>query len=79
MRRDKAGSSVAEIDLVVPSMVCDGCAETIRTALKALPGVRDVKVSLWRKRVSVRYEPAQLQEAEIRQAIGSSGFAVAEA
>jgi len=59
-------------------MVCDGCAETIRTALMALPGVHEVNVGLSRKRVRVRYEADRLQEAEIRQAIGSSGFAVAE-
>ena len=59
-------------------MICDGCAETIRSALMALPGVRDVKVSLRRKRVRVRYEAALLQEANLRHAIVASGFAVAD-
>jgi copper chaperone CopZ len=77
MKREEAGGAVAELALAVPSMVCDGCAETILTALKALPGVRDVKVSLWRKRVRVRFEPSQLDEAEIRQAIAAAGFAEA--
>jgi copper chaperone CopZ len=77
MKREQAASDVAELDLAVPSMVCDGCAETIRAALKALPGVRDVKVSLWHKRVRVRFEPSRLEEARIRQVIAAAGFAEA--
>ncbi|KAB2913233.1 MAG: heavy-metal-associated domain-containing protein [Hyphomicrobiaceae bacterium] len=78
MKREQAGNAVAELDLAVPSMVCDGCAEAIRTALAKLPGVRDVKVSPWRRRVRLRYEAARIQQGEIRQAISNAGFAVAE-
>ena len=76
MRSESTAGAIAEFDLAVPSMVCDGCAETIRAALMALPGVREVKVSLWRKRVRVRYERGRLGENEIRRAITASGFAV---
>jgi copper chaperone CopZ len=79
MAPENRSDPIAELEFSVPAMVCDGCAETIRNALAALPGVREVKVGLWRKRVRVRYEPARVQEAQLKQAIASAGFAVAEA
>lgn len=79
MAHDSRSDTIAEVEFSVPSMVCDGCAERIRSALSALPGVREVKVGLWRKRVRVRYEAARVQEAQLEEAIGSVGFAVAEA
>lgn len=68
-----------ELDVSVPSMVCDGCADKIRTALAAMPGAREVKVGLWRKRVRIRYQPAQLQPAHLTEAIVAAGFPVADA
>jgi copper chaperone CopZ len=74
VKRREAGDTISDVDLGVPSMVCDGCAERIRTALMALPGIRDVKVSLWRKRVCIRYEADRLREAQIRETIAACGF-----
>jgi len=68
-----------ELDVSVPSMVCDGCADKIRTALAAMPGVREVKVGLWRKRVRIRYEPGLLQPAQVTDVILAAGFPVADA
>jgi copper chaperone CopZ len=79
MAHDSRSDPIAEIEFSVPSVVCDGCAEKIRNALTALPGVHEVKVGLWRKRVRVRYEAARVQEAQLKETIGSVGFAVAEA
>lgn len=79
MEGESRTDPTTELELSVPSMVCDGCAEKIRNAVTALPGVHEVKVGLWRKRVRVRYEPTRVQEAQLKQAIASAGFAVAEA
>jgi copper chaperone CopZ len=78
MEEDMTGEE-KELDVSVPSMVCDGCADKIRTALAALPGVREVRVGLWRKRVRIRYEPALLQPVQLTDAIVAAGFAVADA
>jgi copper chaperone CopZ len=78
MEKDMAEDE-KELDVSVPSMVCDGCAEKIRTALTALPGVREVKVGLWRKRVRVRYEPARVEEGQLKETIAAAGFTVADA
>lgn len=79
MMRDAAPDVVAEIEFSVPSMVCDGCAENIDKALKAIPGVLQVKPKLWRKRVLVRYEPSKVVPMQIKDAIGGAGFSAVEA
>jgi copper chaperone CopZ len=75
---EAAAGRLAELELLVPSMVCEGCAEKIGDALRPLPGVREVRPDLARKRVSVRYEPARVQESELRDALASAGFGAAE-
>jgi cation transport ATPase len=65
---------LAEVDFLIPNMVCEGCAQKISTALTALPGVRDVKPRVPQKHVSVRYEPAKVQEQGLKDAVEKAGF-----
>lgn len=69
-----ATSPLAKVEFSVPSMVCDGCAEKIRLALTAIPGVHGVKSKLWRKRVHVRYEASMLEASQIKNAIAATGY-----
>ena len=69
-----AAGPCAEIEFSVPSMVCDGCADKIRSALTALPGVQSVKPRLWRKRVRVRFDPSAVQDTQIRKALDEAGY-----
>jgi copper chaperone CopZ len=55
-------------------MVCDGCADKIRRALTALPGVQTVKPRLWRKRVRVRFDPSKVEDAQIQEALEEAGY-----
>ena len=66
---------LAEVEYLVPSMHCEGCAQKIGEALRALPGVREVKSRVAQKRVAVRYEPARTREGELRDALAAAGFA----
>jgi copper chaperone CopZ len=79
MARDAPAGSLSEVDFSIPSMVCDGCAEKIRAALMAMPGVRAVKPRLWRKRVHVRYEPSRVGETEIKDAFDAAGYPAVKA
>ena len=65
---------LAELELVIPNMVCEGCATKISTALTALPGVREVKPKVAQKHVSVRYEPAKIHEQGLKEAVEKAGF-----
>lgn len=69
---------LSNAEFSVPSIVCDGCAERVRDALMALPGIREVKPSLWRKRILVRYEPSKVREEQIKDALGAAGFETAD-
>ncbi|MBI4605339.1 MAG: heavy metal translocating P-type ATPase, partial [Planctomycetes bacterium] len=73
------GGPLAEAELLVPGMVCEGCATKLRSALSALPGVREVRPRLARKRIYVRYEPARLRGRELVGAVERAGFEGMEA
>jgi len=64
------------IQLKVPTIKCDGCMETIRSALSKHPGVETVEGDPNRKEVTVTFNPDQLSETEIRTAISDAGFLV---
>jgi copper chaperone/mercuric ion binding protein len=77
MAREPAGGEPSEIEFLVPSMVCVGCADKIRRKLTALPGVETVKPRLWRKRVRVRFDPSKVEDAQIRAALDAAGYRAA--
>lgn len=70
---------LAEIEFVVPNMVCEGCAQKISTAITALPGVQEVKPKVQQKHIYVRYEPLKVQEKQLKAAVSNAGFTVIEA
>lgn len=70
---------LAEVEYRVPAMVCEGCAEKIDTALRRLPGVREVKPKLGQKHVLIRYEPGRLEQPRLKQTLDKAGFAAVEA
>ena len=70
---------LAELELLIPNMVCEGCAQKIGTALTAIPGVREVKPKVAQKHVSVRYEPAKVEVKVLKEAVEKAGFSAIEA
>jgi P-type Cu+ transporter len=69
---------LAEVEFSIPNMVCEGCAEKITAALRAVPGVRDVKSKVAQKHVVVRYEPRRVDEPRLKDAVGHAGFTAVE-
>jgi copper chaperone len=63
-----------EITIEVGGMSCGGCARNVSKALKNLPGVSEVDVSLERDSATVRYDAAQVDVAAMRQAVEEAGF-----
>ena len=70
---------LAELELHIPNMVCEGCASKISGVLTAIPGVREVKPKVAQKNVTVRYEPAKVQEQGVKEAVEKAGFTAVEA
>ncbi len=83
MRLERAAGAidsgtVAERAFRIPNMVCEACANTMREALGALPGVRAVVPDVPEKQVAVRFDPARVDAATIRATLEEVGFAVVE-
>jgi len=79
-RTDIAESgTLADIEFVVPTMVCEGCAEKISAALCSIAGVCEVKSKVAEKRVCVRYEPGKVAEQQLKEALGQAGYNTVEA
>jgi len=56
-------------------MDCGGCANTVRAALAALPGVQRVEVFLAGERAEVAFDPARTDLDAIRAAVRRVGYA----
>jgi periplasmic mercuric ion binding protein len=68
------GAEARTAEIRVDNMVCDTCVKTIRTALEKVDGVRDVKVDLKKKVVTVRYDAAKADVKGLEKAVSMSGY-----
>ena len=67
-------SEIRRTRLVVPGMYCEGCAETIRDALGATAGVREVSVDVERRELTIAWGPEHTSEDAIRSRLAAAGF-----
>ncbi len=74
-----ATGPLADREFLVPNMVCEGCAEKIAGALTSIPGVRDVRPAVPQKRIRVRYEPENVREQQLKDALAKIGFTALDA
>jgi len=65
---------LAEVEFVIPGMVCEGCASKITGALASVPGVREVRPAVAQKRLRVRYQPTAVQDERLRSELEQAGF-----
>jgi copper ion binding protein len=66
---------IADMEVSVPNMVCEGCAESINAALVSLPGVLKIKAKVWSKRVHVQYEMDRASKEDVIDTLEKAGFA----
>ncbi|MGH2425723.1 MAG: heavy-metal-associated domain-containing protein [bacterium] len=60
--------------LKVPKIHCDGCVNTVETAVKKLDGIQNVSASELSKEVRVEYDPEKVKEDQIRKALLLVGY-----
>ena len=58
----------------VEGMSCGGCANAIKRALSARPGIHKVDVDLDAKKVAVDYDEANIKPADIKALIEAAGY-----
>ncbi len=68
-RKVETRGGLAEVELEIPSMVCEGCAEKISTELKLLAGVRKVKANVRKKSISIDYDPGRVLKEQFKEAL----------
>jgi copper chaperone len=61
----------------IAGMHCQGCVNNVTGALRALPGVSGVEVSLEKASAEIVYDPQAVAPARFREAIEDAGFDVA--
>lgn len=64
--------------LSVTGMTCGHCEIAIQDAVRKLPGIKKVKASKRKKEVAVDYNPALTSLEQIKEAVGATGYEVAE-
>lgn len=60
----------------VTGMTCGGCTSNVTRALKAIPGVGDVNVSLAAGEATVQYDERRASPEQLKSAVKSAGYGV---
>ncbi len=63
-----------QMTLKVPKIHCDGCVNTVESAVKKLDGIQNVSASELSKEVRVEYDPEKVKEDQIRKALLLVGY-----
>lgn len=65
-----------QVILKIGGMTCEGCVIAVELALSRIDGVDAVEVSLKQREASVIYDPARVDHAKLREALGAAGYLV---
>ena len=76
--REVAGTEEVELSLRGGGVTCPTCVTNIEAFVGELPGVDRVDVNFGAERVTVAYDPDQLDVDRIKQGVASSGYRVEE-
>jgi copper ion binding protein len=67
---------MTEQTISVAGMTCGGCVNSVTRAIKALPGIASVEVSLEQKSANVLFDESQTTLEAIRAAVIDAGYEV---
>ena len=60
--------------IMLPTMQCDTCAKTIKSAVEKVQGVQSVSVDIKNKMAHVNFDPANTSQEKIEKAIAAAGY-----
>lgn len=69
-----AADVIKTVTLEVQGMNCAACPITVKTALKRVPGVSDVKVDYNTGIAEVNYDPSKTSADELAKAVTTVGY-----
>lgn len=71
---DRNDATMRRIQVRVSGMTCAACSTSVESALKSLDGVSTASVALLQNKADVVFNPAQLKDEDIKNAIEDAGF-----
>ncbi|XP_027358787.1 copper-transporting ATPase RAN1-like isoform X1 [Abrus precatorius] len=71
---DQIDAGMRQIQVSITGMTCAACSNSVESALKALDGVLSASVALLQNKADVVFNPALLQDEDIKNAIEDAGF-----
>jgi copper chaperone CopZ len=60
--------------IMLPTIQCDTCVETVKSAVEKVQGVQSVSVDLPNKMAHVNFDPAKTNQEKIEKAIAAAGY-----
>jgi copper ion binding protein len=60
--------------IMLPTIQCDTCVETIKSAVEKVQGVQTVNVDLKKKMAHVNFDPTKTSQEKIEKAIAAAGY-----
>ena len=67
-------ASMTTREFAIEGMMCQGCADSVTSAIAKIPGVQSAKVSLAEKRAVVVADPSQVPAEKIEAAVAAAGY-----
>ncbi len=77
MSDTQSTTALEVVRLKVEGMTCNGCVQTVKRSLEALPGVKEASVDLVSGDAEATIDPAAVTSERMRQAVRSAGYSVA--
>lgn len=68
---------MTQVILTVPDISCGHCEATVKGALTPLPGVREVRVDIPTKQVTVQYDEGQVDVERFKAVLQEEDYPVA--
>ena len=66
--------NIKEVKYQAEGLVCTGCVEDMQNILRDLDGIESAQVKFADGTIVIRYDPEEIDEAEIYEKVSSLGF-----
>jgi len=67
---------MTQVEIKVDGMTCGGCERSVQNALTSHQGVKAATADRNQGKVTIDFDPALIQQAELEKAILAAGFKV---
>jgi Copper chaperone len=73
-QNNKKKSNICEVTYFVPGIDCATCKKKIESRMPYVKGVKDLKVSLEKKTVWIKYDSSKVTREKLSEELAKTGF-----